>query len=180
MYIIFLDIDGVLNTEHGLKTISDNWTNLEAIRDTEDGKEPFCPTAIEVLKRIIDETGAKIVISSTWRSDGLEWFQDFWKNRGLPGEIIDITPYEENRVRGREVDNWLHRRGYYYPTDYWSAPAWVEARESCYIEGYCIIDDDWDFFIQQTPHYVNTPAYYGLAGEGKYEEVLKALAQVPK
>lgn len=148
--------------------------------NAEDDKKWFCPEAVDVLRRVIKATGAKIVISSTWRSEGLEWFQEFWKNRELPGEIIDITLSDKDRIRGVEVNDWLHSKGWYYPTSCWTAPYNQEGRDNCEIEGYCIIDDDWDFFIQQGPHYVNTPAKYGLAGDGKYEEVIKALSVIPE
>lgn len=178
MYIIFLDIDGVLNTEHGLKFWTNNWENPTNAFHL-DGKQQFCPEAIEVLRKIIENTGAKIVISSTWKSNGLKWFKKFWKDRGLPGEIIDVTKNTTHRIRGVEVEQWLFSKGYYYPESYWDAPYWNDLRKKCKIKGYCIIDDDWDFLILQKNHYVNTPAYKGLASEGKYEEVIKALNSKP-
>jgi hypothetical protein len=77
MYIIFLDIDGVLNTEHGLKLWSNNWKNPELMRNSKDDKKQFCPEAVEVLRRIIETTGAKIVISSTWTKPYLMWLSAF-------------------------------------------------------------------------------------------------------
>lgn len=177
MYIIFLDIDGVLNTEWGLKHWSNNWTIPESVINAIDGKPQFCPIAIENLSKIIEKTNAKIVITSTWRSYGLDWFKTFWEARKLPGEIIDITEQTDHRIRGVEVESWLRKKGCYYPKEYWNAPFWEMERNSCEIEGYCIIDDDWDFLILQDKHYVNVPAYKGLALEGKVEEVLKALNQ---
>lgn len=174
MKLLFLDIDGVLNTEHGLKTLSENWTKIENIQGT-----PFCPESIEVLRKIIDETDAKIVITSTWRSDGLEGMKKLWKDRNLPGEVIDITPHTEHGIRGDEVDSYLHSKGYFYPKNYWNAPAWEERRNECEIDGYCIVDDEWDFFILQKPHFVNTPAYYGLSGKGILEKVIKCLNKKP-
>lgn len=181
MKLLFLDIDGVMNTEHGLKTISENWTNLEKIHRI-GGQVPFCPEAIKSLKKIVDETGAKLVITSTWAGgkNGLKKMLKLWEERNLPGEVIDVTKHESHGIRGEEIDNYLKRKGYYYPKEYWNAPAWEENREKCEIEGYCIVDDEWDFFILQQPHFVNTPAYYGLAGEGKAEEVIKCLNIKPE
>lgn len=176
MKLLFLDIDGVLNTEHGLKTISENWTKMDKIHRV--GKQvPFCPEAVEVLKQIIDETDAKLVITSTWAggANGLEKMKKLWEERNLPSEVIDVTKHTIHGIRGKEVDTYLKSRGFYYPIEYWNAPAWEESRETCDIEGYCIVDDEWDFFILQEPHFVNTPAYYGLAGEGKLEEVIKSI-----
>jgi predicted mannosyl-3-phosphoglycerate phosphatase (HAD superfamily) len=50
MKIIFLDIDGVLNNYNTLGE-GLNWES----------------NAVKILKRIIKETGAKVVLSSTWR-----------------------------------------------------------------------------------------------------------------
>ena len=178
MKIIFLDIDGVLNTEHGLKALSKNWTDMEKTRDKFGNL--FCSQAVDVLRQIIEKTGAKIVISSTWRASGLAEMQEMWAVRNLPGEVIAITGYHEDRVRGAEVDTYLRARGWYYPKWYWSMPMCDEPRENCDIEGYCIIDDDRDFFIDQVKHFVHTPAKYGLAGKGKLEECINALNVIPE
>jgi len=181
MKYLFLDIDGVMNTEHGLKTISENWTKMEKIHRV--GKQvPFCPKAIEALRKIVDETDVKLVITSTWAGgpEGLDKMLKMWKDRNLPGEIVGVTKHTTHGIRGKEIDSYLKKEGYYYPSKYWNAPAWEEGREDCSVEGYCIIDDEWDFFILQEPHFVNTPSYYGLAGEGKVEEVIKALSIKPQ
>ena len=57
MKIIFLDIDGVLNV------IPQGRDEYGAI---------FHPEFVANLKHIIDKTGAKLVISSTWRMSGLK------------------------------------------------------------------------------------------------------------
>ena len=49
MNIIFLDVDGVLNSA---KELSEG---------------PFSKISLNVLKRIVDETNAKIVVISSWR-----------------------------------------------------------------------------------------------------------------
>lgn len=69
--IIFLDIDGVLNTKY--------WYN-QMSRSTPKDKYgyAFDPNAVANLKRIIDETGADIVISSSWKSLGLTELENMW------------------------------------------------------------------------------------------------------
>ena len=53
MKIIFLDIDGVLNCKYTKEEIF---------------FFPFVsPKKIELLKQLIERTGAKVVLSSTWR-----------------------------------------------------------------------------------------------------------------
>lgn len=53
--IVFLDIDGVMNTENH-PVLSDYHIDLE-----------FSPLAVKTLETIIQKSGASIVISSTWR-----------------------------------------------------------------------------------------------------------------
>ena len=77
--VVFVDCDGVLNSDEFAKHC------LE-----EEGYDPFdCddldPRAIRNLKRIVDETSASIVLSSSWRWDekALDAVKG-WKTR-LPG-----------------------------------------------------------------------------------------------
>ena len=88
MKIIFLDFDGVLNTEawqrhcmaHGLPT--------------EDGFGPvFDPEAIANLKAIVDAVqDIGIVITSSWKWEGEETMKQLWLERGLPGKLLGIAP----------------------------------------------------------------------------------------
>ena len=55
MKIIFLDVDGVLNSQDLLE------------RCGEDKLVPIDEENIRCLKEIVDETGAEIVLSSSWR-----------------------------------------------------------------------------------------------------------------
>lgn len=52
----------------------------------------FDPNAVANLSRIVKETGADIVISSSWKCMALSELLDMWSERGLPGKVIDITP----------------------------------------------------------------------------------------
>ena len=101
--IIFLDFDGVMDTEYydhilseAGKPISDEYGLL------------FDPECVKNLKYIIDNTGADIVVSSTWK-DYMSYKEilDMWKYRGLPGFVTDVTPPTANHKRGDEIDAWL-------------------------------------------------------------------------
>jgi hypothetical protein len=81
--IILLDIDNVLNI-YPQKT--DKYGSVF--------NENFCNN----LKYIIDNTNAKIVIISEWKSSGLLYLKSMWKDRELAGEIIEITPNDEELV----------------------------------------------------------------------------------
>lgn len=52
---IFLDIDGVLNSEH---TLEDRSTSIASI---------ICDQYLKNLRTIVEETDAKLVLSSSWR-----------------------------------------------------------------------------------------------------------------
>lgn len=103
MKIIFLDFDGVMDTEYydhilseAGKPISDEYGLL------------FDPECVKNLKYIIDNTGADIVVSSTWKDDmSYQEILDMWKYRGLPGFVTDVTPNTAKNIRGDEIDAWL-------------------------------------------------------------------------
>jgi len=113
MNIIFLDIDGVLNTHnHLVKQVEqDGISSYQA-------QFNFCPDSLENLKQIVEETDAKIVISSTWRisyrCDYDDTHRKFWKaimknlaSIGVHKRVIGITPSCESRIRGDEITEWL-------------------------------------------------------------------------
>ena len=130
MKIIFLDIDGVLNVRRQGR---DRFGSL------------FHAEFMGGLKHIIDNTGAKIVISSSWRFNGLAEMKEMWVHRNLPGEVIDITPftaqYENGEgasfmdrcERGCEIREWLKSN----PCD-----------------DYVIVDDDIDILPSQIDRFV--------------------------
>lgn len=133
MKIIFLDIDGVLNVYC-------------------EGRDQFGCTFhtnfVENLRNIIDKTGAKIVISSSWRTDGLDVMKELWKYRDLPGDVIDVTPdpydlikegkfeFYDQVERGHEIQDWLDNH-----------------KE---VTNYVIIDDDNDMLDNQRENFVRT------------------------
>ena len=97
---IFLDIDGPLNTGRNDYLDPDKYGHH------------FDNMAVNNLRRIVDRTGARIVVSSSWRHLGLERLQDIWNGWGMPGEIEGFTPgiWGEDRVfdtRGEEIKQWL-------------------------------------------------------------------------
>lgn len=101
--IIFLDIDGVLNSADYF----DQTKHCE-------GYSEINPEQVKLLKEIIDRTGAEIVLSSTWRSLGKRkdepehpmytYLTDTLQEYGL--EIIDHTPYID-QDRPKEIKAWL-------------------------------------------------------------------------
>ena len=95
--ILFLDIDGVLNTalwhrQAGGEKLKDKYGNL------------FDPNAVANLAKIIDKTGANIVISSSWKCMGLAKLQEMWKERKLSGKVVDVTPdFMDNELLQNDI-----------------------------------------------------------------------------
>ena len=140
---IFLDIDGVLNTAN-----YQLWRQFWGKEICDDNGHLFAPSAVRNLERLIRYTGAKIVLSSRWRLDGLEVIRRMWKDRQMPEEIYDVTPYVSARdypkyTRGIEVKIWMEEN------DYLGCP-------------YVIIDDIDDFLEEQDARVILTNYKRGL------------------
>jgi hypothetical protein len=102
MKIIFLDIDGVFNNANDPMNAQRPFTALELSKEIDKDR-------VSLLNRIIEETGAKVVISSSWRmSVDLDMIIETFKLQGFKGEIIDHTPIKLSYVdRGQEINWWL-------------------------------------------------------------------------
>lgn len=140
--IIFLDFDGVLNTEYYqglLQFQGKQWQDEHGAF--------FDPKTVRQLKRVIDTTGADIVVESSWKYLGLEAMQELWRGRNLPGKVIDITPsLTDNASKGEEIAAWL------------SEHATPDTR-------YVIIDDEYVVLDSQIPYFIWTNPYEGLTEE---------------
>lgn len=123
MKIIFLDIDGVFNYV-GCKYKLGHVYFVD-------------PEKIKLLKQLIDKTGAKVILSSTWRYGWMDLnngcdssnsrdfvkLRDEFKKYGV--EFMDYTP-KYSAYRGDEIDLWLKN--------------WKGEK----IESFVIFDDDND------------------------------------
>lgn len=132
MKVIFLDIDGVLNTEETYNRLYRS-KNFLSMYDVE-----IDNFRLEYLKRIIEQTDAKIVLSSSFRhffikeNDKIiptnlksKKVYEIFNKYGL--EIYDITP-TQRKSREEEIQSWLSNRDD--------------------IENFIIIDDDGDSFYE--------------------------------
>lgn len=100
MKIIFLDIDGVLNSK---KYEDANYSSFLH-------RDSFDPAAVARLNKITDLTKAKIVVSSAWRVSfefDKETFFYMLREEGLTGELLDITPIFTSCLRWQEIRDWL-------------------------------------------------------------------------
>ena len=139
----------------------------------------FCPKAVANLKELIDKTGAKIVISSTWRMQGLLAMQSMWKDRGLPGEVIDVTPsfYAKSCSvpRGVEIHDWLIKKGYWEFKDIIG-----EKQDQTEIKSYVILDDDTDMVWNQKNNFVHLDPLPGFADRRKLRRAINILNKETK
>ena len=106
MKVIFLDIDGVLNS-------MDYFEKTKGMK----GYREINPQKVEFLKEIVDKTNAKIVLSSTWR--GLakneneeehpmySYLADTLRKHGM--EIYQHTPYI-GQNRPKEIKAWIENK----------------------------------------------------------------------
>lgn len=158
MKVIFLDIDGVLNSmdwyKRRTRVKSETWDEYHA--------QEFDPVALSLIKRVINETGAMVVLSSTWRlsKEGVK----FIKSIGI--DIFDCTPHlprpsntsVEYCERGKEIQAWIGKYNFLPPP-----------KED--IDCYVIIDDDTDMLPEQNEHFFNTDNKIGLT-ESMAEEII--------
>lgn len=104
--IIFLDFDGVMDTAH-----YDNFVHYMGLPEKDRFGVVFDPDCVTNLGRIIDATGAGIVVTSTWKEFmTYEEILEMWRCRNLPGAVVCITP-SCSRHRGDEIDAWLEECG---------------------------------------------------------------------
>lgn len=147
--VIFLDFDGVI-TCHNSK-----WSLM--------------PDKMNMIRRICENTGAKIVISSSWRMNTLESTLAYITDSKTPyvdgnpyslSEFtIDVTPnFDHNDYgRGDEILNWLDR----HPE----------------VINYVIIDDNtFDMLPSQEGHIIETSWESGI-GEEDVETAIKILSE---
>ena len=142
--IIFLDIDGVLNNARYCSVLHHLYGG-----NGYGGFDKFKLTTktikwdlynVDLLKTLMDKTGAKIVISSTWRhTHSLNHFKTMFQAYGLKvGRLLDVTVdtryngiYDNSPrpgFRGDEVNMWLRDND---------------------TDRYVILDDDGDFYPDQ-------------------------------
>ncbi len=165
--VLFLDIDGVLNSIEWCK--AGNGFGGPPRRKGKSTKERlrWCPDMVKRLRRVIETTGASIVISSSWRGYGAgavrKWRAMFnvygWRNAPVIGETPDVCQTHGGiyiaMKRGHEVD------------------AWIKAHPHV-VEQYVCIDDDADFLPHQP--LVRTDMQFGLT-DADAEHCIRILTQ---
>lgn len=116
MKVIFLDIDGVINPTIN-QQLRDNLEKKSdgVLKSRDDYGYLFADWCVKELEKLTRETGANIVVSSSWKLSGLQIMQEMWAKRGLNGFVVDTTINFADSHRGKEIDEWIKRNR---PTKY--------------------------------------------------------------
>ncbi|WAS98257.1 HAD domain-containing protein [Nannocystis punicea] len=143
--VLFLDIDGVMNT---LSSPVDPAIGLTSL---------LLPGCVAALNRVVQATGAVVVVTSTWRlTMPLAELRAHFRAAGCVAEIVDVTPDLDAPRRDREIAAWL-------------------AAQAEPPRAYCILDDDRD--MDGLPgRLVRTDSRRGL-GDDELPRVLALLAE---
>ena len=144
MKLLFLDIDGVLNSIQA-NSMFNKFRKAGSLPDHYRSfrEHEFCPICVSNLINIVEEyKDLKIVVSSTWRlGQSTEDLQTLLGDIGIPKDrIIGKTPSLSGQERGNEIYDWLTNNNH------------TKTK-------YAVLDDDsdmtmvWDSFFQ-TDNYV--------------------------
>jgi hypothetical protein len=154
MKVIFLDIDGVLNHQGYLNDKKQAGKELIAKPEDWYGPHQIDPEKTVLLNRIVEETGAVVVICSTWRKRfSRTEMQDILYERGFTGRLWDFTPSPFQKSSGRwsstgdEIAKWL-------------AKARAESPGADLV--YVVLDDNDIHNAQVAPCHVRTSMERGL------------------
>ena len=164
MKVLFLDIDGVLNSQNWFGymqyCIKNNMYNrVMNFIDTPDEYTEYKLTmlddrAIANLNRIVEETGCKIVLSSSWRClwnpKENDKILEALKLKGFKYDFYGLTPRipqkDFGQERGIEIQSWIDKE--------------LENNE---IESFVILDDDNDMLPEQMNNFILVNNQYGLS-----------------
>ena len=137
--LIFLDVDGVLNsTKFAIKMLEEDNARIYA-------EDMLDPHALRLLKRLVDETGALLILSSSWRKipESRRNLERQLEQYGM--YIAESTPCTYGK-RGDDITAWFNM---------------IPAAKRC---RYVILDDDSDMTVHMK-HLVQTRFDTGLTRE---------------
>lgn len=104
MKVVFLDVDGVLNHKEWMSKLD----SVLRMADDDWWIEMLDPLCVDYLNLLLDQSGAKVVLSSSWRLNfDAQGMQRLLEAVGFKGEIIDCTTKEHMDCRGFQIAEWL-------------------------------------------------------------------------
>jgi hypothetical protein len=105
--VVFLDIDGVLNSK---QWYAHNAYSREDISSTERKlwEHSIDPNCVQRLNRILQQTGAVVIVSSSWRkTHALSEIVSILESRGFRGEVEGATSANGALSRTEQITEWL-------------------------------------------------------------------------
>lgn len=160
MKVLFLDIDGVINTQ---RSVSNPRVQPEGFTANLYGVSKLDPICVARLNKLLEITQASVVISSSWRLlfDDVKDLAKYLTSEGVVANIIDKTPrwaksYIPGQMkygRGLEIQEWLD--------------------EHPEVTKFVILDDDSDM-LHLMPYLVKTSWAEGLE-DHHIEQVVRML-----
>lgn len=154
MKVIFLDVDGVLNST-----------------DSEDVFHGFIGidyAGVRLLKEIVSATGAEIVLVSTWK---LSWEKDNKSRQDILGSYLDERLAEEDLVIIDKTGGYMTERGH-------GIVDWLSEHQ---VESWVVLDDEIFNDYEECgimPHLVKTNFYDGGLKEKHVELAIKLLNSI--
>lgn len=140
MKVIFLDIDGVLNSGEYMIEIKDCRHSMSAAQKMVD------MSCLRNLRRIVDETGARIVVTSSVRKEPeFNEFKEYISHEGLRVHDVTLDFGDSGIHRGDEIREWLKKH-------------------SQELERFVILDDDTFPDFNELQEYCIQPRFHGNRG----------------
>jgi len=147
MRVLFLDLDGVCNSTRFMveRAKAGTWDSA----DPKDWTNMLDPVAVALLNTVVEATGCKIVISSSWRhAHSYQKIGVFLQRAGFVGEVIgatvDYVRIADGVYGGRSAEIAL----------------WLSQHQE--VEHFAIVDDGSDAGVGMEDHFVDTYLPVGL------------------
>ncbi|MBD5372353.1 MAG: hypothetical protein HDR75_03285 [Bacteroides sp.] len=136
---LFLDFDGVLNTEQYQARLA-----IEGKPARDEYGPLFDPKSVARLSEIVEATKAEVYIISSWGEVlGKEKILEMWEKRGLPGEVHSVfVPDEKCDSKAQWIKECLDRK-IFLP--------------------YVILDDECQFFPMQKKYFIKVNPITGIS-----------------
>ena len=148
--IIFLDFDGVLNSQLYYKSGRHSARPIAFENDID-------PDSVALLNQLVKATEAKVVVSSSWRHGRtVEQLQAILDHNGFVGEVIgktkDLRCGEDGQyvMRGNEIYAWMRENKA------------IVGDSSPDAHNYIILDDDSDMLYWQRNNLFLVDSFCGL------------------
>lgn len=155
--IIFLDFDGVLNcqTHYSEPRTLALGSKLNEKVNKAYYQWQLSRWRLKLLSDVCLRTGAKVVVSSSWRIGyPLEKLRQILRWGGATFEVLSVTPSRHfgNVVRGQEIKWWLEEH----------VPKLFGRRVVSDFKLYVILDDDSDMLLEQREQFFHVDGFGGL------------------